>query len=181
MTEDAIFDLKRRKSKNFLLLNKSDTPESDSTILTKEQLPENQPALPEVVFDALDGTNSSEALKNATVISDSELKNTKKDCHGAGEGAKMGHNTISGSTCGAHWSLDLPPKVSSIQTEPTYSPSFYVSKIKNNEQTEICVKNFWKKNLSPIGSKGQWCPAATPGPNREVESFLGFKSVFSFL
>ena len=181
VTEYAIFDHIRRKAKNFPLLNKSETPESDSTILTKEHFLKNQPALLEDVFDTLDGINSNEAPKKVIFISDPEPKETQKECHGARE---MDVDIISGSTYGTHWSLDLPPIVSSIQTDPTHTPSFYVSKAKSDKQNAdlgLIVNNIRKKNHSPIGSKGQCCPAATPGQIREVESFLGFKSVFSFL
>ena len=184
VTENTIFDHIRRKAKNFLVFNKSETPESDSTILTKEHFSENQPVLHEDSFDTLEGTNSSEALKTTVVISDSEPKKMEKESHHVREGAKMDPNIISGSTCGTHGSLDLPPEVSSIQTDPTHIPSFYVSRVKNNVQNAdpgMCVKNIRKRSLSPNGSKGQCCPAATPGKIREVDSFLGFKSVFSFL
>ena len=184
VTENTIFDHIRRKAKNFLVFNKSETPESDSTILTKEHFSENQPVLHEDSFDTLEGTNSSEALKTTVVISDSEPKKMEKESHHVREGTKMDPNIISGSTCGTHGSLDLPPEVSSIQTDPTHIPSFYVSRVKNNVQNAdpgMCVKNIRKRSLSPNGSKGQCCPAATPGKIREVDSFLGFKSVFSFL
>ena len=184
VSEDTIFDHIRRKAKNFPVFNKSETPESDSTILTKEHFSENQPVLHEDSFDTLEGTNSSEALKTTVVISDSEPKKMEKESHHVREGTKMDPNIISGSTCGTHGSLDLPPEVSSIQTDPTHIPSFYVSRVKNNVQNAdpgMCVKNIRKRSLSPNGSKGQCCPAATPGKIREVDSFLGFKSVFSFL
>ena len=184
VTENTIFDHIRRKAKNFLVFNKSETPESDSTILTKEHFSENQPVLHEDSFDTLEGTNSSEALKTTVVISDSEPKKMEKESHHVREGAKMDPNIISGSTCSTHGSLDPLPEVSSIQTDPTHIPSFYVSRVKNNVQNAdpgMCVKNIRKRSLSPNGSKGQCCPAATPGKIREVDSFLGFKSVFSFL
>ncbi|CBI34887.3 unnamed protein product, partial [Vitis vinifera] len=184
VTENTIFDHIRRKAKNFLVFNKSETPESDSTILTKEHFSENQPVLHEDSFDTLEGTNSSEALKTTVVISDSEPKKMEKESHHVREGAKMDPNIISGSTCSTHGSLDPLPEVSSIQTDPTHIPSFYVARVKNNVQNAdpgMCVKNIRKRSLSPNGSKGQCCPAATPGKIREVDSFLGFKSVFSFL
>nr|CAN69243.1 hypothetical protein VITISV_038879 [Vitis vinifera] len=167
VSEDTIFDHIRRKAKNF-----------PNTSL------KNQPVLHEDSFDTLEGTNSSEALKTTIVISDSEPKKMEKESHHVREGTKMDPNIISGSTCGTHGSLDLPPEVSSIQTDPTHIPSFYVSRVKNNVQNAdpgMCVKNIRKRSLSPNGSKGQCCPAATPGKIREVDSFLGFKSVFSFL
>ncbi|RVW34809.1 Alpha-(1,4)-fucosyltransferase [Vitis vinifera] len=90
VTEHTIFDHKRR-----LVFNKSETPESDSTILTKEHFSEIQPVLHEISFDTLERTNSSEAPKATIVIPDSEPKKMEKVASGfIWNSASLGGNPV---------------------------------------------------------------------------------------
>ena len=90
MTEHTIFDHKWR-----LVFNKSETPESDSTILTKEHFSEIQPMLHEVSFDTLERTNSSEAPKATIFIPDSEPKKMEKVASGfIWNSASLGGNLV---------------------------------------------------------------------------------------
>ena len=90
VTEHTIFDHKRR-----LVFNKSETPESDSTILTKEHFSEIQPVLHEISFDTLERTNSSEAPKATIVIPDSEPKKMEKVASGfIWNSASLGGNLV---------------------------------------------------------------------------------------
>ena len=90
MTEHTIIDHKRR-----LVFNKSETPESNSTILTKEHFSEIQPVLHEVSFNTLERTNSSEAPKATIVIPDSEPKKMEKVASGfIWNSASLGGNLV---------------------------------------------------------------------------------------
>ncbi|RVW70526.1 Alpha-(1,4)-fucosyltransferase [Vitis vinifera] len=90
VTEHTIFDHKLR-----LVFNKSETPESDSTIMTKEHFSEIQLVLHEVSFDTLERTNSSEAPKATIVIPDSEPKKMEKVASGfIWSSASLGGNLV---------------------------------------------------------------------------------------
>uniref|UniRef100_A0A2P2J823 Uncharacterized protein n=1 Tax=Rhizophora mucronata TaxID=61149 RepID=A0A2P2J823_RHIMU len=62
--------------------------------------------------------------------------------------------------------------------------SFDISMMKDNSRftdSGISMDYSWEQQYSPNGSKRQRCSWAVPDKPREVDSFLGFKSVFSFL
>lgn len=77
-------------------------------------------------------------------------------------------------------------KVSNTDTElsSTKMLSFDISMIKNSTQfgeTGSSMEVSGKQKCSPSESGRQCSPLALTGKTREVDSFLGFKSVFSFL
>lgn len=70
-------------------------------------------------------------------------------------------------------------KVRSIDPSCTQILSYDISMVKDNSRTHNSYGS--KKNYSPNGPKRQCCSLAVAGQTREVDPFLGFESVFSFL
>ncbi|XVF14070.1 hypothetical protein REPUB_Repub09cG0025100 [Reevesia pubescens] len=169
ITEEAIFDHIRKKSRNFPVLGTPKPIESDSFIWTEEHCSTNQPGFDNATL----GTSNNEM-----VISELE----------PGEVTKVKNNVFHGSSNGANGKSALSPTVSSTKagTSSVKMLSFDISMVKNSmREADIgsSIEDGWKNKRSPSESesKRQCCSVASKDKAREVDSFLGFQSVFSFL
>ncbi|XP_050271163.1 DExH-box ATP-dependent RNA helicase DExH17 isoform X3 [Quercus robur] len=174
--EESIFDHIRRKSKNFPVINKSMTKDFESLLWTKEHFSDSQADSSSASSEILKEMNPDKVLRT----SDSESTEVK-------------HNIYFGSSYGL---LNLPPRVSSTNADSSSTKmlSFDISMLKNREQLAEPVssmKSSSKQQCSPRESKRQQCSPnefkrqccsmETTSETKEADSFLGFKSVFSFL
>lgn len=174
--EESIFDHIRRKSKNFPVINKSKTKDFESLLWTKEHFSDSQADSSSASSEILKEMNPDKVLRT----SDSESTEVK-------------HNIYFGSSYGL---LNLPPRVSSTNADSSSTKmlSFDISMLKNREQLAEPVssmKSSSKQQCSPRESKRQQCSPnefkrqccsmETTSETKEADSFLGFKSVFSFL
>ncbi|KAJ4729267.1 DExH-box ATP-dependent RNA helicase [Melia azedarach] len=185
LTEETIFDHIRKKSKNFSMFNISKTTGFDSLIQTNE-LSENQPEFSVAASEISKDRNSNVVLRESTIIPDQETGVLDRDASGKKASTKQNADIISVSSLGTYEKLDLYPKVSVTSTEPGSIKmlSFDISMMKSNKQfgeQESSVETSKKLKGSPSTSKRQCRPLASTGKAREVDSFLGFESVFSFL
>ncbi|GMJ01182.1 ROCK-N-ROLLERS [Hibiscus trionum] len=174
--EETIFDHIRKKSKNFPVINMPKVIESDCFSLTKEHNSENQPGFGSATF----GTS-----KDAMVISEMEHKEANGDLCGTA-GTKAKNNAFNGSSSGANDELAVSPKVSikKAGTSSIKMLSFDISMVRNSKHLAdlgSSTKDGRKDKSSPSDSKRQCCSFASTDQTREVDSFLGFQSVFSFL
>lgn len=87
--------------------------------------------------------------------------------------AAFGNKEVSENSCGTYKKLDNPLKELGTDADSTSItvPSFGCSDAESRR----------KKQIASNGSKRQCCSLETAGEIREANSFLGFKSVFSFL
>ncbi|KAK9018141.1 hypothetical protein V6N11_001122 [Hibiscus sabdariffa] len=179
LSEETIFDLIRKKSKNFPVINTPKVIESDCFIRTEEHNSENQPGF---------GSAKLGTSTDATVISELEHEEANGDvCGTATAGAKAKKNSaLNGSFSRANDESDVPPKVS-IKKDGTSSIkmlSFDISMVKNSRHLAdvgSSTEDGRKDESSPSDSKRQCCSFASTDQTRKVDSFLGFQSVFSFL
>ncbi|KAK9002003.1 hypothetical protein V6N11_024696 [Hibiscus sabdariffa] len=177
LSEETIFDHIRKKSKNFPVINTPKVIESDCFIRTEEHNSENQPGF---------GSAKLGTSKDATVISELEHEEANGDaCGTAGTKAKK-NSGLNGSSSGANDESDVPPKVS-IRKDGKSSIkmlSFDISMVKNSKHLAdvgSSTEDSRKDKSSPSDSKRQCCSFASTDQTREIDSFLGFQSVFSFL
>ncbi|KAH9742364.1 DExH-box ATP-dependent RNA helicase DExH17 [Citrus sinensis] len=176
LTESTIFEHIRKKSKNFPVFNSniSKTMESDSAIQTNEHFLANQSEFCIATSDVKKDANSDAVLIDGSTISDIEFGALDKNANDNKVCTKQNHNIVSGSCCRTFRKLNLSPIASVAGTaEPSSSIkmlSFDISMMK-------------KQKCSPNTSTRQCCPLplASTGKTKEVDSFLGFESVFSFL
>ncbi|KAL9454808.1 hypothetical protein AB3S75_010249 [Citrus x aurantiifolia] len=176
LTESTIFEHIRKKSKNFPVFNSniSKTMESDSAIQTNEHFLANQSEFCIATSDVKKDANSDAVLIDGSTISDIEFGALDKNANDNKVCTKQNHNIVSGSCCRTFRKLNLSPIASVAGTaEPSSSIkmlSFDISMMK-------------KQKCSPNTSTRQCCPLplASTGNTKEVDSFLGFESVFSFL
>ncbi|KAG5254554.1 ATP-dependent DNA helicase [Salix suchowensis] len=169
ISEQTIFEHIRVKAKNFPLLTTSSnvcSPSSEAMLLTRKRPRDKAIELDSAqnVMEETEGSKISLALLN--VISE---QGEREHPHGE-----------SGS-----WSAP-PTKVSCINTDPASIEmlAFDISMMKHNNRvadSRNSKAHGRRKQYSPNGSKRHWCSLEMAGKNREVDSFLGFTSVFSFL
>lgn len=179
LTEESIFDHIRKKSRNFPVINKLKTIDSEPLLWTKEHS-ESRTEF---------GTATSEILNE--MHSDKVLTDTITK-----ESTKVRHNLFSESSSGAYGLLNLSPRVSSPigDLSSIEMLSSDISMLKNNGQSADHVnsmkssrkqqcrsKEIKKQHCSPSVSRRQFCSSETASETREADSFLGFQSVFSFL
>lgn len=176
LTESTIFEHIRKKSKNFPVFNSniSKTMESDSPIQTNEHFLANQSEFCIAASDVKKDANCDAVLRDGSTISDIEFGALDKNANDNKVCTKQNHNIVSGSCCRTFRKLNLSPIASVAGTaEPSSSIkmlSFDISMMK-------------KQKCSPNTSTRQCCPLplTSTGKTKEVDSFLGFESVFSFL
>lgn len=182
LTEESIFDHISKKSKNFPVTNKSKT----------------------IIFEpSLKDINSDIVMRDTIIISDSERPREvekENDAFVSKESTKVKHNLFPGSSTsssGTFGLLNIPSRISSTNGDLSSIKmlSFDISMLKNNEQMAedpvISNKSSRKQQHSPGESKKQQCSPSAPrrpscssetaSETREADSYLGFKSVFSFL
>ncbi|XP_059449049.1 DExH-box ATP-dependent RNA helicase DExH17 isoform X2 [Corylus avellana] len=179
-TEESIFDDIRKKSRNFPVINKLKTIDSEALLWTKEHSSESRTE---------SGTATSEILNE--MHSDKVLTDTITE-----ESTKVRHNLFSESSSGAYGLLNLSPRVSSpigdlssiemlssdISTLKNNGQSAdHVSSMKSSRKQQCRSKEIKKQHCSPSVSRRQFCSSETASETREADSFLGFQSVFSFL
>ncbi|KAB1209142.1 putative ATP-dependent DNA helicase HFM1 [Morella rubra] len=194
-TEESIFDLIRKKSKNFPVINKSKTIDSAPSLWTKERSSESRAGSGSAA-SILKEMNSGEVLRDTIIILDSEPTEGGKDARVSKESSKVKHDLFRGSSPCTYGLLNPPPRVSSMESDLSSMKmlSFDISILKNNEQLadplssmkssmeQPCSSRESKsQQFSPSVPRGQCCSSETATENREADSFLGFKSVFSFL
>lgn len=194
LTEESIFDHISKKSKNFPVINKSKTIISEPSLWTQEHS-EGRDEFGSSASETLKDTNSDKVLKDTIVISDFEPSEVEKDACSK-ESTKVKHNLFPGSSSGTFGLLNIPPRASGTNGDLSSIKmlSFDISMLKNNEQIADPVsstKSSRKQQHSPRESKRQqcsrseprrqFCSSETASETREADSYLGFKSVFSFL
>ncbi|KAG6719998.1 hypothetical protein I3842_03G036300 [Carya illinoinensis] len=194
LTEESIFDHISKKSKNFPVINKSKTIISEPSLWTQEHS-EGRDEFGSSASETLKDTNSDKVLKDTIVISDFEPSEVEKDACSK-ESTKVKHNLFPGSSSGTFGLLNIPPRASGTNGDLSSIKmlSFDISMLKNNEQIADPVsstKSSRKQQHSPRESKKQqcsrseprrqFCSSETASETREADSYLGFKSVFSFL
>ncbi|KAJ6302004.1 hypothetical protein OIU77_016164 [Salix suchowensis] len=181
LTQDTIFDHIKKKAQYFPALSR--TMQFDSVVGTKEHSFGNQPDLCIAASHVL---NTDKSTRDTIIISDSETR-TGLDAYSARPGLKATDDKFSRSPHGESGSWSAPPtKVSCINTDPASIEmlAFDISMMKHNNRvadSRNSKAHGRRKQYSPNGSKRHWCSLEMAGKNREVDSFLGFTSVFSFL
>ncbi|KAG5254531.1 ATP-dependent DNA helicase [Salix suchowensis] len=181
LTQDTIFDHIKKKAQYFPALSR--TMQFDSIVGTKEHSFGNQPDLCIAASHVL---NTDKSTRDTIIISDSETR-TGLDAYSARPGLKATDDKFSRSPHGESGSWSAPPtKVSCINTDPASIEmrAFDISMMKHNNRvadSRNSKAHGRRKQYSPNGSKRHWCSLEMAGKNREVDSFLGFTSVFSFL
>ncbi|XP_048230320.1 DExH-box ATP-dependent RNA helicase DExH17 [Ricinus communis] len=181
LTEETIFGHIREKADNFPVLSK--IKQSESPAWTMEHYAENLPDFHIGASDALREMKSDDKItRNSIIISELEPGGIVGDACGA----TVIERKSSRSPRGTHESLSIPPKVSNISNAPSSIGilSFDISMIKDtvgSMDTASSMEYNRKKRYSSNGSKRQCCSLAVEGKTSEVDSFLGFESVFSFL
>ncbi|KAM7268083.1 hypothetical protein ACFE04_010249 [Oxalis oulophora] len=170
-TEEEIFNNIRKKAKTFQVFN---TSAPESFIQTKEYSAENLPQISDVLKVA--NSNLSPPI---TVISDSGEKTGNACKKAAGENEK--HYTSSRIPCQMY-----TPKVNSNNIPSANMLSFDVSMLNGNNKRVAAAGggNSWENASKKLmhSPNGQLCSlASSASKTREVDSFLGFSSVFSFL
>ena len=155
----------------------------DSVVGTKEHSFANQPDLCIAAPQVLKAVNTDKSTRDTTIISDSKTR-TGLDAYSTKPGSD---DKFSRRPHGESGSWSAPPtKVSRINTDPASIEmlAFDISMIKYNSRLADSRNSRAlgrKKQSSPDGSKKHRCALEMAGKNREVDSFLGFTSVFSFL
>ncbi|KAK3183606.1 hypothetical protein Dsin_030892 [Dipteronia sinensis] len=172
LTGETIFDHIRKKYKNFPAFNYNilKNLEAEPTLHTNKHS-ENSPESCIAASDILEDTNANEVLSRGEV---------DRDARGTKTGTEAG-------SCAKFGIVNLHPKVSNTNAELSSSKmlSYDISMIKNSTrfgEQGSSMEVSRKQKCSPSGS-GRQCssPLALTGKTGEVDSFLGFKSVFSFL
>lgn len=182
-TQDTIFDHIRKKAQYFPALSR--TLQFDSVAETKEYSFENQPDFCIAASQGLKEVNTDRSTGDTIVISDSETRRGI-DASSTEPGSRVKDDKFSRSPHGERGSSSAPPRVSCINTDPSSIEMlpFDISMIKHNTRlagSRNSTAYGRKKQSSPNGSKRHCCSLEMAGKNREVDSFLGFTSVFSFL
>ncbi|GKV07756.1 hypothetical protein SLEP1_g19485 [Rubroshorea leprosula] len=178
LTEKTIFDHIRKKSGDFPVLNTPKPIQTDSHIWAKEQHIKNET---ESCGSASKATDSSKFLRDVMIISKREPGEVSRDFFSSQACRKAKHE-FAESFNGARGRSN----VSSTKADPTSIKmlSFDISMMKNNMQVAELGRSMEvdrRGKCSENGSKRQCCSLASADNTKEVDSFLGFQSVFSFL
>ncbi|EOY02467.1 ATP binding,ATP-dependent helicases,DNA helicases [Theobroma cacao] len=186
LTEETIFDHIRKKSRNFPVLNTLNPNESDSFFRTDEYFAVNQRWFCNATSRTSNDSNSSNVVRDAMVISELEPGEVNIDVCETKAGTKAKNNVFHGSSSGANGKSAVSPKVSSTNAgiSSIKMLTFDISMVKNSKRLAdlgSCIEDGSKELRSPIESKRPCCSVASTGKVSEVDSFLGFQSVFSFL
>ncbi|XP_024179709.1 DExH-box ATP-dependent RNA helicase DExH17 isoform X2 [Rosa chinensis] len=161
---ETIFEHIRTKAKNFPVINKPNVEEAESLIQTKQRLYKTEPEFSMDITAVLKGRKPNEVIRDT-------------ECDG---------RLLSGSSCNPHGILNASPGGLSNGANLSSSnmPSFDISMFKNPKRPAdpaSTMENTRKKHQhSPIVPP-RHCSLTAAGKSREVETFLGFESVFSFL
>ncbi|XVF60252.1 hypothetical protein PTKIN_Ptkin08bG0030000 [Pterospermum kingtungense] len=156
LTEETIFDHIRKKSKSFPVLNTPKPIDSEFFIWTEEHYSENQPGFCDATLGSSKDANPGQF--------ELEPVEVNRDVCGTNAGTKaksVVSPTVVSTKGGASSSVKML--------------SFDISMVKNSKRVAELGGSI---ELSP---KRQCCSQASTGKAREVDSFLGFQSVFSFL
>ncbi|KAI8019780.1 DExH-box ATP-dependent RNA helicase DExH17 [Camellia lanceoleosa] len=157
LTEETIFEHIRKKAKNFSTVNKWKFLEPEPFITTKELFTKNQIESKNAAFDMLEPK-----------LSDSEPMEK--------EGLQaIKYDLLSQSTRGTFGRSD----------QTSFKIPALSNQILDNEFSfegpGISIESSGKQSCSPSLSRRQCCSKTTTSEIKEANSFLGFKSVFSFL
>ncbi|KAK8302139.1 hypothetical protein V6Z12_D04G068100 [Gossypium hirsutum] len=146
LTEEAIFDHIRKKSKHFPVINTPKPIDTDCCICTEEHNSANQPE---------SGNATLGTSKYAMVISEPEPGEVNRDACGTKVGTKTKNNVLQGSSGGANGESAVSPKVSSTKTATSSVQmlSFDISMAKNS------------KHLADLGSSIQDGRKDKPSPS----------------
>lgn len=157
---------------------------------TKEQATENQPDFCIAASNALIEIKSdNKIMRDVVIISDLEPGGAVMNECSSRAGAKGKENKSPRSPYAAYESLSISPKVPRINNNPPSMEilSFDISMIKDNTGSVGSASSLeynrkhQHQHCSPNGSKRQCCSTAMADKSREVDTFHGFESVFSFL
>lgn len=171
LTGETIFEHIRRKAKNYPVFDELKSVKSEYCTLTDELFSENQHTFSVSDFDMFEKAHSDQILQDRVIILDSEPMTTRKDTILT----KVKHD-------GAYEEVNSPSKVPRIDLKSFKIPSPNNSLVKKELQCpRSSIRTNGKQLYSPVLSKTQSCSSQTAGEIREADSFLGFKSVFSFL
>ncbi|KAG8635008.1 hypothetical protein MANES_17G114600v8 [Manihot esculenta] len=188
LTEETIFGHIRERANNFPVLSR--TMQSESPMWTKEQATENQPDFCIAASNALIEIKSdNKIMRDVVIISDLEPGGAVMNECSSRAGAKGKENKSPRSPYAAYESLSISPKVPRINNNPPSMEilSFDISMIKDNTGSVGSASSLeynrkhQHQHCSPNGSKRQCCSTAMADKTREVDTFHGFESVFSFL
>lgn len=150
--EETIFEHIRTKAKNFPVINKLKVVDSGCSTM-KEHLSKSRLELSMDTTGTLKGTTeSNKVLRDTAFVSDSGARKASNvSPRGLGDGAAK-------------------------------MLSFDISMLKNTKKSpEPGSAGKRKHELSPLVPQRQWCSLTSAGKPREVDTFLGFESIFSFL
>lgn len=173
-SEEAVFDHIQKKSKNFPVFNASKPFDSESLVHSSKDQSESRI----VSVDVSEGTNFK-------LLRDSFIPDLKP------EGMDRDLNSIKAETgvktnayLEGHQRSNLPCKTSNTKSDPSAIKmlSLDILKVEKNMQLSEPGSSMedGPKQLSPRGENRQQC-LSLAGKLNEENSFLGFKSVFSFL
>lgn len=164
LTGETIFEHIRTKAKNFPVINKLKVVETESLIQTNERPYKSEAEFSMDTSAVLKGTNSNEVIRDT----------------------ECGRRMLSGISCNPHGILNASPGGLSNGANLSSSKllSFDISMFKNPKRPADAgstMENTRRKHQhSPIVPP-RHCSLTAAGKTREVEAFLGFESVFSFL
>ncbi|KAL5793217.1 hypothetical protein ACOSP7_001811 [Xanthoceras sorbifolium] len=180
LTEETIFDHIRKKSKNFPAFNFNilKNLEAETRIHTNKHSSDNPPESC-IAASGIFNTNPNEVLRDSLIIPELDCGEEDRGARGTKAGTKA-------SSCTTNGKVNLHPKVSNTNTElsSTKMLSYDISMMKKSMQfgePGSSMEFSREQKCSPNGPGMQCSPLALTGKTREVDSFLGFKSVFSFL
>lgn len=182
--QETVFDHIRKKADNFPVLSRA--KKIDYMPWISGFSSQNQDESYIATSDELQGITLDKMTKDAaTVISDFE-PGALIDKSGNRAGAKVKDNTLSPIPGVTRGSFSAPPKVSSNKADiyPIKILPFDISMIKDKARltdSSGCMDNSCKQQCSTSVSQSQSSSGEMTGQAREVDPFLGFRSVFSFL
>ncbi|KAJ7970807.1 DExH-box ATP-dependent RNA helicase [Quillaja saponaria] len=186
--EETIFYHIQRKAKNFPVINKFD---SMGPFIQEKKFSQNNSESLAAAFDVSKQTYSSAIVRDTIVIPDPETSEPEKDSHGIKDSKKVRHYKFEGSS-GIQGVPNLPQQNSSSNADLS-SIRIDVPMLKNKLSSEpgSCMRSSKNQHFSgreskeelssPSEIRRQCWSLETASKTKEVESYLGFKSVFSFL
>ncbi|KAJ4831496.1 hypothetical protein Tsubulata_004728 [Turnera subulata] len=184
LTQETVFDHIRKKAENFPVISRATA--ADSLAWTNQFPPQKQPEFSVTAPDSLQQTIPDKITRGTTIISDLEPGGVAVDTMANRVCAKVKEDMFSPIPGVNRGSLSNPPKVSSNKVDLSSIKilPFDISMIKDNArpaESGSSMEYSWKQRCSPSASKSQRSWLQMTENTKEGDSFLGFKSVFSFL
>ncbi|GMH24878.1 hypothetical protein Nepgr_026721 [Nepenthes gracilis] len=184
--EDTIFDHMRKKAKNLPMIDESNI-DSDSVLPTEEIFSRNPLELASDAINTKESSHSCEPFSNTVIILDSEPNETMNNASVPAKDWKGKHSLSSRRFSNICRSLDLPLEIISNESGMPSPDMADRSRPLSNKDLQLLPPGTsmeparWHQQSWPSEADRQSCSPATASKTRTVDSFLGFKSVFSFL